>query len=162
MENQNKYSHLISESNFPHEKRLWISEFVKLQFRHLLSLLSDHVVLQLFHRHCRTRSQRFCRKYGHWNCALIFKLSSSFRLQGLLLGFFARRQIEFFEDDLWVNQTWKIDYQKRFPAIPDVFHVSSEQGTRTRNHRRLTGNVRQPSTTIRFHILKILQNHSWN
>ena len=40
--------------------------------------------------------------------------SSSFRLEGLLLGFFARRQIEFFEDDLWVNQTC---YRTLFPVI---------------------------------------------
>ena len=43
--------------------------------------------------------------------------SSSFWLQGKLLGFFARRQIEFLEDDLSVNLTWKIDFQKRFPVI---------------------------------------------
>ena len=42
---------------------------------------------------------------------------SSFQLQGLLPGFFARRQIEFVEDDLWVNQLQKIDYQKRFPVV---------------------------------------------
>ena len=38
-------------------------------------------------------------------CVHLYDLSSSFLLQGLLLGFFARRQIDFFEDDLWVNQT---------------------------------------------------------
>ena len=50
-------------------------------------------------------------------CLHLCEQSSSFRLQGLLPGFFARRQIEFFEDDFWVNQTSKIDFPKRFPVI---------------------------------------------
>ena len=50
----------------------WIREFVELQVRYLLSLLSDHVVLRQFHQYCRTRSQRPCPKCQHWNCALIF------------------------------------------------------------------------------------------
>ena len=33
--------------------------------------LSDHVVLKWFHRHYRTRTQRFNRKVRHLNCALI-------------------------------------------------------------------------------------------
>ena len=48
---------------------------------------------------------------------VLSSLVFSFRLQGLLLGFFARRQIEFFEDDLWVNQT--LISQKRFSCNPD-------------------------------------------
>ena len=44
-------------------------ELVKLQFRHLLSLLSGHVVLRQSHPYCRTRTQRFRRKCRHWNCA---------------------------------------------------------------------------------------------
>ena len=28
------------------------------------------------------------------------------------------RKGEFLDDDLGVNQTWKIDYQERFPVIP--------------------------------------------
>ena len=45
-----------------------------------------------------------------------FSLSSP---QGLLLGFFARGRIEFFDDDLWVNQKYTIDFKKkkRFPVI---------------------------------------------
>ena len=34
------------------------------------------------------------------------------------------RQSEFLADDLGVNQALQIDYQKRFPVTPDVFHVS--------------------------------------
>ena len=50
-------------------------------------------------------------------CFLMCDKSPSFLLQELLHGFFARRQIEFFENNLWVNQTQKIDFQKCFPAI---------------------------------------------
>ena len=42
----------------------------------------------------------------------------------LLLCFFARRQIQFIEDDLRVSQTLNIDCQKRVPVILDVFHLS--------------------------------------
>ena len=38
--------HFIFESSFPHQKRLWIREFRRIQFRHLLSLLTDHVLLR--------------------------------------------------------------------------------------------------------------------
>ena len=36
----------------------------------------------------------------------------------LILVPFVVRKGEFLEDDLDVNQTWNIDYQKRFPVIP--------------------------------------------
>ena len=35
---------------------IWIKEFVELQLRYLLSLLSNHRILRKFHRYCRTRS----------------------------------------------------------------------------------------------------------
>ena len=38
-------------------------------------------------------------------CLHLCDKSSSFLLQGLVLGFFARRQIELFENNMWVNQT---------------------------------------------------------
>ena len=44
---------------------------------------------------------------------IVFVLPAS----GTASRFFARRQIEFFEDDLWVNQTSKYDFQKRFPVM---------------------------------------------
>ena len=78
---------------------------------YLLSLLSDHIVLWWFHRYCRTRSQWPCCKCRHWHCALIL---SVFTCVTSLRPFCFRdsfsvsmhvRQIEFFEDDLWVNQT---------------------------------------------------------
>ena len=39
-------SDLCFESNFLHQERLWIGEFVELQFQYLLSLVTDHEVLR--------------------------------------------------------------------------------------------------------------------
>ena len=46
-------------------------------------------------------------------------------------------------------------YSRLIPCVKRQSFVAAEQSTRTRNHHRLTGNVRQSSTKIRFHILKI-------
>ena len=70
-------------------------------------------------------------KHRHWNCAIFcpsFTCQTCFCLrisEVLLLDFCARFQMNFFEENFWVNQTWKIDVQKRFPAIRIGFHVSS-------------------------------------
>ena len=97
---------LCIESNFPHQKRLWIREFVELQFRHLLSLPVRPWKSSVIPPYCGTRCQRpWCK------CHLLCEQSSSFQLQGLLLDFFARRQVEFFEDDPLGESN------KRFPVL---------------------------------------------
>ena len=89
-------------------------------------------------------------------------MSPTLKPVGLILVPFVVRKGEFLVDDLGVNQTWKIDYQKRFPVSQidsmyqaPTFFVAAQHGTRTRNHDKLTGNARQSSTFILFHILKI-------
>ena len=75
---------------------------------------------------------------------------------------FVVRKGELLDGDLGVNQTWNIDYPKRFPAIPmysmcQVAFVAAQHGTRSWNHCRVTGNVRQSPIPLR----EILPNHSW-
>ena len=53
------------ESCFPQQKWWWITEPVQLQFRHLLSLLSDHVVLRNINRMFRSRSQGLDANIGN-------------------------------------------------------------------------------------------------
>ena len=132
---------------------------------YLLSLLSNHVVLQSFHWH--RRAPRLCCKRRHWNCALILSVficvtslrPSCFRdcftvslhvvrLNSLrvISGLIKRRKL--ISKNVFLQS-------RLIPCVKRQSFVAAEQGTRTRNHRRLTGNVRQPSTIIRFHILKI-------
>ena len=49
-------------------------------------------------------------------------------------------------------------YSRLIPCVKRQSSVAAEHGTRTRNHHKLTGNVRQPSSIIWFHILKICRN----
>ena len=65
-----------------------------------------------------------------------------------ILVLFVVRKTEFLEDDLWVNHTQEIDFQKRFPVIPMQAFVAAQHGTRTWNHCRQTGNERQSPTLI--------------
>ena len=98
-------------ANFPHQKWLWIMEFVELQFRNLLSLLSNHEILLKIHRYYRTHSQRPSCKCRHWNCVstlfchLLRKESPTLQPVELILVLFVVRKGEFFDDDLGVNQT---------------------------------------------------------
>ena len=50
--------------------------------------------------------------------SLLRKESPTLQLEELILVLFVVRQSEFLKEDLGVNQTWKNDYQKRFPVIP--------------------------------------------
>ena len=51
-------------------------------------------------------------------CHLLRKESPTLQLEELILVLFVVRQSEFLEDDLGVNQTWKIDYPTRSRVIP--------------------------------------------
>ena len=94
-------------------------------------------------------------------CHLLWKYSLSLLLVGLLQVLFVHSQIEFLDDDLGVTKPRKL-ITKNFPVIQmysmcvkrQAF-VAVQHGTRTWNHCRLIGNVRQPSTIIWFHFLKI-------
>ena len=46
-------------------------------------------------------------------------------------------------------------WSRCIPCVQRQSFVAAEQGTRTRNHCKLTGNVRQPSTIVRFHVSKM-------
>ena len=102
-----------------------IGEPVELQFRHFLSLLSDHVVLRSIHRIFRTRSQRSCRKYGHWNCAIILSVftcqtcfysclefqRNCFSISSHVVRWNSLRKIS-----TWIKRR-QIDLQKRSPVL---------------------------------------------
>ena len=53
---------------FQHQERLWRREFVEMQLRYLLSLLSNQRVLRNMHGYWRTHSRRPSRKCRHWTC----------------------------------------------------------------------------------------------
>ena len=54
----------------------------------------------------------------HFVCHLLRQGSPTLQLVEVILVLFVVRNGEFVEDDLGVNQTQKIDYQKSFPVIP--------------------------------------------
>ena len=109
-----------------------IREFVELQFWNLLSLLSNRRILRNIHWKWWTHSRRPSCKWRHWNCVstlFVVSCEKSPRPCSLLnwSSFFVVCKGEFFDDDLEVSQTWKIDYQKRFPVIP-MYSMCQEAG----------------------------------
>ena len=109
MENQNRQS-LDFWIVFPHQEWLWSRVFVELWLRYLLSLRSNHAVLQKFHRYCRTHSRRPSCKCRHWNCVFtLFVISYERCLRPWSLLDWSSfplwcARVNFFEEDLEVNQ----------------------------------------------------------
>ena len=62
--------------NLIFQQKKWSGEFVELQLRYLLSLLSIHEVLRYFHRCRQTHGRRPSRKHRPWNCAFILLVIS--------------------------------------------------------------------------------------
>ena len=113
-----------------------------------------------YHRYWRTHGRRPSRKHRHWNCVLILlviscekgpfpiarwtdSVSSCFMCNTMMNPW------EGFPGELNVE----IDYQKCFP----VTQVHSA----LRNHCWLNGNVRQSSTMIWFHFLRLTWIIHW-
>ena len=61
-------------------------------------------------------------------CHVLRKESPTlWRMELILVLFVVRKGEEFLDDDLGVNQTLKINYQKRFPEIP-MYSMCQEGG----------------------------------
>ena len=117
----------------PNQKWLGIREFVELQFRCLLSLLSNHRILRKSHRRQRTHSRRPSCKCQHWNCvSILFVIScektprpcslwnwSSFSLWCARVN--SLRMISG-----WIKRRELIT-KKRFPVVP-MYSMCQEAG----------------------------------
>ena len=86
----------------------------------------------------------------------------------LILVLFVLRKSEFLEDDLGVNQTLKIDYQKRFLVIQlsSMCQEASVCGGQAWNENLGSMQVDWRRKTISqcnlIPLLEIFLNHSWN
>ena len=142
MENQNRWS-------LPHQND-WSREFVELQFRCLLSLLSNREF------YGKTTGIDELTVDGLPANSILFVISCEKSpvpaAVELILVLFVVRKGEFLHDFFGDESNVENRFPKRSPSIQvssmcqEAEFVAAQHGTRTWNHCRLNGNVRQSPT----------------